>query len=156
MNLTLKTLAEELGLTYSGKAEIGLDHICAIENLDNGGVAFINNPQELGDLPTPSGIFDSRQKSIKGISGQLNGAIIVPHNINNRSLNLIFSDDPITHHIKATGLLYDSPEQSRHVHPDATIGKNVSLGHGVTIDARAVIYNNVTIGDNTIIRAGVI
>lgn len=156
MRLTLRTLAETLGLSYSGKADINLDHICAIESLDDGGVAFINNPQELSDLPTPPGIFDSRQKSIEGISGQMKGAIIVPQNISNPSLNLIYSDDPITHHIKATELLYDPIEQSRDVHPDASVGENVSIGHGVTIDAKAVIYNNVTIGDNTIIRAGVI
>ena len=156
MRITLKTLAEKLGLTYSGKAGLNLDHICAIETLDNGGVAFVNSPQELSDLPTPTGIFDSRQKSIESISAQMDGAIIVSQNINNPSLNLIFSDDPLKHHIEATALLYDPPDQSRTVHPDASIGENVHIGNDVTIDARAVIYDHVSIGDNTIIRAGVV
>jgi len=156
MKLTLKTLAEKLGLTYSGKADISLDHICAIENLDDGGVAFVNSPQELSDLPTPTGVFDSRQKSIENISVQMDAAIIVSQKIDSPSLNLIYSDDPLKDHIEATRLLYDPPDQSGAIHPDASIGKSVLIGKHVTIDARAVIYDHVTIGDHTIIRAGVV
>ncbi|MBU2644919.1 hypothetical protein KKI24_09450, partial [bacterium] len=76
MGLTLKELADKMGLPYSGKSEIRLNHVCAIENLDPGGVAFVNNPQELGDLPTPAGVFDSRQKNIEKVSTLIDGAII--------------------------------------------------------------------------------
>lgn len=40
-----------------------------------------------------------------------------------------------------------------HVHPTATIGKNVHLGDGVRIDSGAIIHDNVHIGDNTHVGA---
>ncbi len=156
MPYTLKTLADKLELAYSGNADAPLDHICAIESLDDGGVAFINNPAELSNLPTPTGVFDSRQKNISQISTEAGGAIIVPEATSHPTLNLILSDDPLQHHIKATSLLYHPPERSGSIHPDASVGKNVIIGKNVTIDARAVIYDNVTIGDQTVIRAGAV
>ena len=156
MGFTLKTLAENLNLIYSGNGDIELDHICAIDSLDNGGIAFINNPNELSDLPTPAGVFDSRQKTISQISTNIKGAIIVPKGVSNSELNLVYSDDPLKDHIRVTSLLYNPPEESGCIHPDASIGKDVTLGKNVTVDARAVIYNNVSIGDNTTIRAGAV
>lgn len=156
MGFTLKTLAEKLGLAYSGKADLPLDHICAIETLDDGGVAFINNPSELGDLPTPSGVFDSRQKSISQVSTEIRGAIVVPQDLGYPGLNLIFSSDPLKDHIRITEQLHTPPEQSGTIHPDASIGKGVTLGDNVTIDARAVVYDRVTIGNNTTVRAGAV
>lgn len=156
MGYTLKSLANALGLIFSGTADIPLDHVCAIENLDNKGVAFITNPSELSDLPTPTGVFSSEQKNISGISPDIAGAIIVPENVEANGLNLIRSQDPLMDHIRITRLLHKPVEESGIVHRDASIGKNVSLGENVTIDARAVIYDNVTIGDNTTIRSGAV
>ncbi len=156
MGFTLKTLSKKLGLVYSGKADISLDHVCPIDMFDNGGVAFINNPNELSDLPTPSGVFDSRQKNISHISSEVSGAIIVPQGVEQSGLNLIYSNDPIKDHIEVTKLLHAPPEKSGSIHPDASIGKDVILGRNVTIDARAVIYNNVIVGDNTTVRAGAV
>lgn len=40
-----------------------------------------------------------------------------------------------------------------YIHPTATIGKNVSIGNAVRIDAGAIIHDNVHIGDNTHVGA---
>ncbi|MBU2643857.1 UDP-3-O-(3-hydroxymyristoyl)glucosamine N-acyltransferase, partial [bacterium] len=86
----------------------------------------------------------------------IDGAIIVPHGLNNPALNLIYSNDPIKHHIETTKLLHDPPGHSCSIHPDASVSEKATIGDGVTIDARSVIYEHVSIGKNTIIRAGVV
>jgi len=156
MTFTLEELAQKLGLDYSGQGDIKLDHVCAIDALDSGGVAFINNPKELSDLPTPAGVFDARQKKISIISSEILGAIIVPKKVTEPGLNLIFSEDPLRHHIEVTHLLHKPVKSSGEIHPDATIGQNVLLGRNVTIDPKVVIYDNVAIGSNTVIRSGTV
>lgn len=151
---TLQTLAASLGQTFSGTPDIPLDHVCSIESLNHGGVAFISNPSELKDLPTPAGIFDARQRNLTGVSTDIKAAIIVPLNLEAPGLNLIFADDPLQVHIEATRLLHPTPEQSGQIHPQAFVGRNVSLGNQVTIDPGAVVYDGVSIGDRTTIRAG--
>ena len=156
MKYTIEKLSEKLGLQFSGNGQIIIDHICGIDRLQPGGLAYITNPSELANLPTPAGIFDSRQKELDETDISDEAAIIVPQNLKSSSHNLIYSDDPMTHHIQATELLHHYPKETNQVHPEASIGKEVTIGKNTTIDAKAVIYDDVSIGNNTVIRSGVV
>jgi UDP-3-O-[3-hydroxymyristoyl] glucosamine N-acyltransferase len=156
MAYTLKQLCEQLTLTFKGDADTLLDHVCAIENLDNGGLAYCADPAAISDLPTPKGVFDSRGKTLPETGAAIAGAVVVPHGTDSDRSNLIFSADPIRDHIRATVLLHPPTPGSGRVHPAAVLGARVVLGSDVTIDAGAVIYDDVKIGDRTIIRAGTI
>jgi len=156
MSYTLKCLCDQLGLTFQGNAELRLDHVAAIETLDSGGVAYISQPSELADLPTPKGVFDSRDRRLPQGPAIGESAIIVPEGVAGPEYQLIFSRDPLRDHIRVTELLHPSLPACGIVHPDATLGKGVKLGRGVTVDARVVIYDGVEIGEDTVIRAGVV
>lgn len=154
MEYTLDKLCQSLGLAYSGNGEIKLNHVCAIDDLKSGGLAFITNSAALRDLPTPSGIFMTKQRDLDRVESIDDAAIIVPENVKNDAYNLIFSNDPLFHHIQATNLLHVGPTPTGGVHETAVIGNDVVLGDNVTIDANVVIYDHVKIGDHTVVRAG--
>jgi UDP-3-O-[3-hydroxymyristoyl] glucosamine N-acyltransferase len=156
MTYSVAELSKLLDLNFSGNGDTQIDHACGIDNIKSGGLAYITNPSELANLPTPKGIFDSRQTDLNQIQSTEGSAIIVPIDARAEPHTLIYSDDPIFHHAKATELLHKTTAISHSLHPQATLGKDVVLGEGVTIDAQVVIYDNVTVGNNTIIRAGTV
>ena len=156
MAYTVQEISTSLDLTFSGNGDTLIDHVCGINKLSQGGLAFITNPSELGNLPTPKGIFDSRQTDMNQIRSIKGSAIIVPISVKAEDHTLLFSEDPLYHHVQATEMLHSGPSTSQICHPQATIGNNVTLGDSVTIDAHTVVYDNVTIGKNTVIRSGTV
>lgn len=156
MDYTLKELCEKLGATFSGEGNISISHTCGLEKITDGGLAYISNPAVLASLPTPGGVFDSRQKDLAGLKLAERCALIVPTGTPSSGQNLIFSSDPLDLHVQTMKLLHEEPVSTQTVHPDAYIGEGVVLGKNVTVDAKAVIYDGAQIGDNTTIRAGVV
>ena len=156
MEYTIEELSKTLGLKMSGDRNTTINHVCGMDNLKPGGLGYITNPTELANLPTPKGVFDARRINLDDIDIPDNTAIIVPPDIKSQRYSLIFSNDPLAHHVQATELLHDFPGKTGQIHPDAFIGKNVIIGNGVTIDPKVVVYDNVKIGDHTTIRSGVV
>jgi UDP-3-O-[3-hydroxymyristoyl] glucosamine N-acyltransferase len=156
MGITLKQLCEHLKLEFSGSDEIMLTHVCGLEGIEPGGLAYVTNPSDLANLPTPAGIFDSRKKQLGDIDISPLAAIIVPPDIKSEKHNLVFSNDPMLHHCQAAGLLHPGTTRSHRKNTEASIGKNVKLGKDVIIDSSSVIYDNVTVGDCTVIHAGTV
>lgn len=156
MEYSIKALCKKLDLKFSGDGNVTLTHICGINSIKEGGLAYITNPAKLSNLPTPKGIFDARQKDIHSIIAPENCAIIAPAGVQSSNHNLIFSNDPMVSHVEAAKWIFDSPKQSHQISDQASIGNNACLGKDVTIDANAVVYDNVTIGDRSIIRAGTV
>ena len=156
MKVTLKELSEHLQINYSGNGETIITHACGIESLNAGGLSYISNPQEIANLPTPPGIFDSRKKSLSDMAIPEQAVIIVPLDLPSPKHNLLYSKDPMADHAIAVEMLYGGQKKIGKVHPQACLGENVELGSGVTIDANAVIYENVKIGNNTIIKSGAV
>jgi len=156
MQITLKELAQKLEVEFVGDGEISLNHVCGVESIRPGGLAFLTNPTVLASLPTPGGVFDSRQKELEGITLSTDSALIVPKGTKPNGQNLIWAEDPLDLHVRATNILHDAPKISGQIHPSAVLGVDVKLGENVTIDANVVLYDNVQVGSNTIIRAGVV
>ncbi len=156
MEFTLKDLCERLNLEYSGDGDMIITHACGIDDIQKGGLAYIANPKEIANLPTPAGIFDSRKKNIQDLDLSQRSAVIVPIGTESPGSSLVYSNDPMLDHAKAAKLLHEGASKSGMVDDRACIGEKVKLGENVTIDANAVIYNGVEIGDHTVIRSGVI
>lgn len=156
MKFTLKKLSEEIGIEFSGNGDIELSHICGLESIVKGGLAYITDPSELANLPTPAGIFDDRKTNLDDLDISQDSAVIVPLGTEDSRHNLLFSPDPMYHHCLAGELLYPGCQNSGKISSEATVGSNVTIGKNVTIDGQVFIYDNVTIGDNTVIRAGTV
>lgn len=156
MKLTIKELCQHLHLDFSGNGDATITHVCGIDKLQQnpGGLAFVTNPKDLADLPTPKGVFSDQATSISNIDAPKDSAIIVPKSASSEHHNLIFSDDPLDAHVKAIDILYPPIAVTNEIHPSASIDDRSKIGRQATIDANVTIYPNVTIGDNTIIRAG--
>ena len=55
-SLTLKELAEKLGLEFSGNAKLKITHVCGLDSLQNGGLAYLTSPDGLASVPVPAGM----------------------------------------------------------------------------------------------------
>ena len=160
-SLSLKILAEKLGLEFSGNDKLKITHVCGIDSLKKGGLAYLTSPESLTSVPVPAGMSRHTNISVDKINSS-HVALIVSPGVKNKEHNLIFSDDPLASHVEATKLLHTiSPEiaglsSSKGVHSSAVVNKGVKLGKNVKVGAKAVIYEGVKIGDNTILHAGVV
>ncbi len=160
-SLSLKKLAEILGLKFSGNAELKITHVCGLDSLKNGGLAYLSSQDGLSSVPVPAGMTRHKGISVDDInSSQV--ALIVSPEVRSDEHNLIFSKDPLATHVQATKLIYSTsaaiPGLSgrKEVHSSAVISKGVKLGKNVKIGPKSVIYEGVKIADNTILHAGVV
>ena len=151
--IPLSQLAKELKLPFSGEGDTPLTHACGLDELKDGGLAYISNPKQLANLPTPKGVFSSEGKEVETL-GNFKGAVILPEGSEALGYNALFSKDPLASHCQAMTILHPAPPASKSVHPSASLAEGVKLGKGVTIDAHVVIYEGCEIGANSIVRAG--
>jgi len=158
MKLTIEDLCQHLSLDFAGNGDTVITHVCGIDKLSTnpGGLAFITNPNDLADLPTPKGVFSEQATKIDTIVAPEDSAIIVPKSASSEHHNLIFSDDPLDAHVQAIAILYPPIAITHLIHPAAVIDDDSKIGKNTSIDANVTIYQNVTIGENTVIRAGVV
>ena len=154
MRYKLSELAKQLDAPYSGNGDFEINHACGLINRDSGGIAFLADPAQLAALPTPEGVFSSKQLELQQFITTTNCAIIVPPDLKSDELNLIYAKDPLAAHVEAIHLLYPPLPTTSTVHSSATVSESASIGKNVTIDANVTIYDDVTIGDNTVIRSG--
>ena len=160
-SLSLKELAEKLGLEFSGNAKLKITHVCGLDSLQNGGLAYLTSPDGLASVPVPAGMSRHASISVDEInSSQV--ALIVSPEVKYDEHNLIFSDDPLATHIEASKLLHSvSPaipglSRKKGIHSSAVVSKGVKLGKNVKVGPKSVIYEGAKIGDNTILHAGVV
>ena len=160
-SISLKKLAEKLGLEFSGNAKLKITHVCGLDSLQKGGLAYLTSPDGIASVPVPAGMSTNKGISIEDRNlGKV--ALIVPPSIKNNDHNLIFSEDPLASHVEAAKLLHTESSVikvfsgRKAVHSTAVLGKNVTLGKNVKIGPKSVIYEGVKIGDNTTLHAGVV
>ena len=51
--ITLKKLAEKLRLEFSGNAKLKITHVCGLDSLQKGGLAYLTSPDGLASVPVP-------------------------------------------------------------------------------------------------------
>ena len=160
-SFTLKEIAEKLDLEYSGNSDLCITHVCGIDKLQSGGLAFLNSPGGLTSVPTPAGMARNAATNVDQMeSTQV--AVIVSPEMKNEEHNLLLSSDPLATHVAVARMLHPVPleipglSENNQIHPTAVLGKNVELGENVLIAPNVVLYDGVKIGDRTVLHAGVV
>ncbi len=82
-SLSLKKVAEKLGLEFSGNEKLKLTHVCGLDSLQKGGLAYLTSPDGLESVPVPAGMSRHTNISMDEIdSSQV--AIIVSPGVKNK------------------------------------------------------------------------
>jgi len=138
MQKTLKEIAELIEGEVVGNESIVITGVCGIKEACEGDITFVANPKYIGYIETTRAT-----------------AIITSREITSAIKPIIRTEDPSLAFAKI--LSFVAPNEVSHpqgIHPSAILGKNVKLGKGVALGPYAVIEDNVSIGEGTIIYAG--
>ena len=145
MTATMKLgqLAEFLGATLKGPAELDITGLATLQEAGPGQLSFLANPQYrkyLGDTQAAAVLL--RAADAEGFSGN---ALIVP--------------DPYLAYARISHLFDPKPKAVAGIHPsavvaaDAQVDASASVGPFVVIESGAVIGANVTLGAHCFIGA---
>ena len=160
-SFSLKELAKKLEVNFSGNGDLQITHVCGLDSLQAGGLAYLTGPGGITSVPTPAGMSRQVSTSVDEInSSQV--ALVVSPEVQHPEHNLLISADPLATHVAATKLL--NPEAPRipglskksGIHPSAVVSKRAKLGKNVIVGPKVVIYDGVRIGENTVLHAGVV
>ena len=138
MRKTLKEIAAYVNGEVIGDENTIVTGVAGIRESSPGDITFLANTKYLPFL-------NSTQAS----------AVITSKDVTSAKKPLIHTDNPSLAFIKVVSLI--TPSVIKHpsgVHQSAVLGKNVTLGKDVSIGPYAVIADNVSIGDKSIIYSG--
>jgi UDP-3-O-[3-hydroxymyristoyl] glucosamine N-acyltransferase len=138
MHKTLREIAKLIDGEVIGNGNIVITGIAGIKEACEGDITFLANP-----------------KYSPLISKTRASAIVTSRDVEVTTKPIIRTENPSLAFAKIVASF--APNEVTHpegIHSTAILGKNVLLGKGVAIGPYAVIEDNVTIGDNTIIYAG--
>jgi len=138
MHKTLKEIAELIDGEVVGDGNIVITGVCGIKEACEGDITFVANPKY-------SPLIEKTRAS----------AIITSRDIKNAPKPIVRTENPSLAFAKMVSLIRPSEIRYPHgIHPTVILGKDVVLGKDVAIGPYAVIEDNVSIGDKTIIYAG--
>ena len=143
--MTLEELAAKLGAEFQGQADLELTCSCGLDSLQKGGLAYVTGSGGIGNVPVPAELDRSLRKAPEENVGK-ETALIVPLNYEPRTGNLIFAEDPLDMHVKATRLLHPPLIPASGIHPSAIIEDDAQLADGVSVGPNVVIGNGVRSG----------
>ena len=135
---TLASLAEHLGLTFSGDGQRELSSIGTLANAGPDQLTFMTGRKYLNDLQQ---------------SGA--GAVIVPAEFaDSCPVDYLVSDSPYLSYARASQLFDREPRPDAGVHASAVVADGVTMGDGVAIGPLATIDAGASLGNGVIIGAG--
>jgi len=153
--ISLRELAETLRLEWSGNGDLALTHACGLDALEAGGLAYLTDPKGLGSVPVPEGALKRTRTSLDDLDpGDF--ALVVPPSMRHDTHPLIYADDPLEAHVRATKRLHPAVLPPVGVHPTAVVGENVALGENVMVGPHVTLYDGVRLGDGSVLHAGVV
>lgn len=138
MRKTLKEIAELIEGEVIGDESIVITGVAGIKEACEGDITFVANPKYLF-------LIDKTRAS----------AIITSREIETTPKPIIRTENPSLAFAKiVASFAHYEVTHPKGIHSTAILGKNVLLGKGIAIGPYAVIEDNVSIGDNTIIYSG--
>lgn len=146
MSFTLSDIANQLDVELVGDGDCVVESVADIANAKKGSIAFVYNSKYEKYLLTT-------EASAVILTEAMKPSCNVP---------CIITDNPRLIYAKVAQLLYpsrsDSAEISSHsmIHPEVTMGDDVSVEEGVVIQKMSVIGSNVTIGAGSVIAKDVV
>lgn len=139
MRKTLREIAEFIDGEIVGRDDIVITGVCGIKEAHEGDITFVANP-----------------KYVSLIEKTHASAVITSREIEGVSKPIIRTDNPSLSFAKMISLVApDEIKYPKGVHPSAILGKGVLLGLDVSVGPYAVIEDNVSLGDRTVICPGV-
>jgi UDP-3-O-[3-hydroxymyristoyl] glucosamine N-acyltransferase len=136
---TLKELADLVGGTVVGDADIDISRVAAIAEAQAGEITFVSNPKYLPLLQ------ETRASAVIAAPGAE-----APH------LSLLVCRNPYLAFAKILTYLQARRPAPQGVMPGACVHPSVSLGAGITVHPGCVVGENAAIGAGTILYPGVI
>lgn len=140
--MKLKEIAAYINGRVTGDENFEVSGMATIEEAGPSDLTFLSNPKYARFLETTRA-----------------GAIIVGEGVDT-SIPAIVAEDPYIGFASALTLLYPEPPPPPGIHPtavvspEASIGRNVSIGPYAVISARAVVEDDAVIGPHTVIYDG--
>ncbi len=138
MQKTLADIAALVGGEVVGDGATVITGVCGIKEAQPGDITFVANP-----------------KYVRLMHQTKASAIITGRDVKWAPKPLVRTENPSL--AFATMMSLMAPTETKHpvgVSPQAVVGKRVTLGKGAAIQAFAVIEDDVTIGNRTVIYAG--
>jgi len=141
MRLTVKELAERLGLRYEGDGSVALSGVAALDApvAGRGDLVFMAGP------PTAK-----RRAALEKAAGAAAAAILPPGEAFDR-LPVLRAENPQLAFVRATGIFHPPARPAAGVHPSAVVAPTARLGAGVSIGAHCVVGEEAAIGDGTVL-----
>ncbi|HWV14933.1 MAG TPA: UDP-3-O-(3-hydroxymyristoyl)glucosamine N-acyltransferase [Cellvibrio sp.] len=135
---SLLDLAQRIGAELIGDPQHSICALATLQSATATDLSFIANPAYK-----------------KYLAGTRAGAVIVaPDLVEAVSGNKLVVSNPYLSYARLTPLFDPIGQAVPGVHPSAVVGANCVLGRDVSIQANAVIADNVTLGDGVVIGAG--
>ena len=88
VSFSLKELAEQLGLKFSGNGDLQITHVCGLDSLQAGGLAYLTSPDGLTSVPTPAGMSRHVETTVDEINSS-KVALVVSPDVQHPEHNLI-------------------------------------------------------------------
>lgn len=139
-NFRLIDLAEHIGGTLRGNADLAIQSIAALDKADSSQITFISNAKYRENLTACNA-----------------GAIIVSSadvEFCRADQNLIIVVNPYVAYAQLAQYMDSTPKAASEIHPSAVISPEAKLGNNVSVGANAVIESGVELGDDAVIGAG--
>jgi UDP-3-O-[3-hydroxymyristoyl] glucosamine N-acyltransferase len=133
---TLGQLAEVLGATVAGNAQIPIRGVATIEAARPGEITFLANLK-----------YAPKVKSTRA------SAIIASGAVDGVDAATLVSKNPYYDFARTLELYYQPPKPALGIHPAAAIAASASIGPNASIGPYAVVGENTTIGANAVLYA---
>jgi len=134
MAVTVKELAERLGLPFEGDGTVIITGVAALESA---------NP---GDL-----VFCVKPKNRELLERTAASAVILPPGERYDACPVLRSADPQLAFVRATEVFFQPYRPAPGLHPTAVVAPSARLGRGVSVGAFAVIGEDADVGDGSVI-----
>lgn len=135
---TLAQLAELLDAKLTGDGQCEITGLATLQNAKAGQLSFLSNPSYTDQLK----------------HSQASAILIDEKFLERFAGNKLVTSLPYVAFAKATALFDNSPIPPTGVHESASVDATAVLGNNVSIAANAVIAANVSLGDDVVIGAG--
>jgi UDP-3-O-[3-hydroxymyristoyl] glucosamine N-acyltransferase len=139
MKRTSAEIAKAVGAQLIGDAHLEISGVASIANASAGQLVFVEQEKQLDAA--------LRSKASAIIAGSF-----AEHAKATKSL--LISSQPRLAFARAAAMLRDASDHEPGTHSGALVHASADLGENVSINARAVVHENVVIGDRTWIGAG--
>jgi UDP-3-O-[3-hydroxymyristoyl] glucosamine N-acyltransferase len=135
--MKLGELADLTGGKISGNPEVEITGVSVIKEARQGDIALLADKKNLGDMASSNA-----------------SAVIVKEELKDLTISMLITENPFFAFARALEVFYIKPFKSTGVSDKAVVGRNVTLGHDVSIHPLAFIGDNVVLGSRVTVSPG--